>query len=212
MDTFPIAKLATLIFMMMGPIGLIPAFAGLTAGADTAQRRRIALHAFGYACVALSIAVAIGAGVLAAWGASRPALVIAAGLLLAFASLRNVLAPPRAPRAPGGSARTAKPPPPSPGIALSPIAFPSIVTPHGVGVLIVFVAYAPEASVKASILGVGLAIMALDLFATLGAQRLMRAIGLVPLTLLGAVFGVLQLALGVEMIASGIALRAAGGG
>lgn len=208
-DAFPIAKLATLTFMMMGPIGLIPTFAGLTAGADPALRRRIAFGAFGYACVALCIAVAIGAGVLAAWGASRPALVIAAGLLLALASLRNVLAPPRAP---GGPGPAAAPAPPSPGLALSPIAFPSIVTPHGVGVLIVFVAYAPEASVKASILAVGLAIMVLDLLAMLFAERLMRAIGSVPLTLLGAVFGVLQLALGVEMIASGIALRAAGGG
>jgi multiple antibiotic resistance protein len=208
-EGFPLAKLATLTFMMMGPIGLIPAFAGLTAGADAALRRRIAFGAFGYACVALCIAVAIGAGVLAAWGASRPALVIAAGLLLALASLRNVLAPARTP---GGAAPTEAPAPPSPGIALSPIAFPSIVTPHGVGVLIVFVAYAPEAAVKASILAVALAIMVLDLLAMLAAQRLMRAIGPVPLTLLGAVFGVLQLALGVEMIASGIALRAAGGG
>jgi multiple antibiotic resistance protein len=207
-DSFPIAKLASLTFMMMGPIGLIPAFAGLTAGADAALRRRIALGAFGYACVALCLAVAIGAGVLAAWGASRPALVIAAGLLLALASLRNILAPPRSP---GVSGPAAPPAPPSPAVALSPLAFPSIVTPHGVGVLIVFVAYAPEASVKGSILAVGLAIMALDLFAMLAAHRLMRAIGTVPLTVLGAVFGVLQLALGVEMIASGIALRAGGG-
>lgn len=205
---FPIAKLATLAFMMMGPIGLIPLFAGLTAGADAGLRRRIALGAFGYACVALCIAVAIGAGVLAAWGASRPALVIAAGLLLALASLRNLLAPPRAPEAAGAASA---PPPPPAGIALSPIAFPSIVTPHGVGVLIVFVAYAPELAIKLSILAVGLAIMVLDLFAMLYADRLMRAIGTVPLTILGAVFGVLQLALGVEMIASGIALRTAGG-
>lgn len=208
-DAFPIAKLASLTFMMMGPIGLIPLFAGLTASADDALRRRIAFGAFGYACVALCIAVGIGAGVLAAWGASRPALVIAAGLLLALASLRNLLA---LPRAPGAKAVSATPAPPSPAIALSPIAFPSIVTPHGVGVLIVFVAYAPEASTKASILAVGLAIMGLDLLAMRHAHVLMRAIGTVPLTILGAVFGVLQLALGVEMIASGIGLRAAGGG
>ena len=43
-DTFPIAKLATLVFMMMGPTGLIPTFAGLTARADPALRRRIALR------------------------------------------------------------------------------------------------------------------------------------------------------------------------
>jgi multiple antibiotic resistance protein len=207
-DSFPLAKLASLAFMMMGPIGLVPVFAGLTAGVDPAGCRRIAFRAFAYASVALCIAVAIGAGVLAAWGASRPALVIAAGLLLGLASLRNILAPPRA----AGTGTKTPPVPPAPGIALSPIAFPSIVTPHGVGVLIVFVAYAPEGSVKATILGVGLAIMALDLLAMLGARWLMRVVGTVPLTILGAVFGVLQLALGVEMVASGVALRAAGGG
>ena len=206
-DTFPVAKLASLTFMMMGPIGLIPAFAGLTAGADARSRRRIALRAFGYASVALTLAVGIGAGVLAAWGASRPSLVLAAGLLLALAALRNLLA---APRAPAGA--PAPPPAPDESVALSPLAFPSIVTPHGVGVLIVFVAYAPQGSVKATILAVGLAILALDLLAMLWAHRLMAWIGRVPLTILGAVFGVLQLALGIEMLASGIALRAAGGG
>ena len=103
-DSFPIAKLATLVFMMMGPIGLIPTFCALTGDAPSTMRRSIALRAFGYACVALTIAVGIGAGVLAAWGASRPALVIAAGLLLALASLRHILGAPA-----GSAARTAAP-------------------------------------------------------------------------------------------------------
>lgn len=201
-DTFPIAKLATLVFMMMGPIGLIPTFAGLTAGADPALRRRIALRAYKYACIALAIAVGIGAGVLTAWGASRPSLVAAAGLLLALTSLRHLLG-----GAHGGNA-TAAPPPADEKLALSPIAFPSIVTPHGVGVLIVFVSYAPTASIKATILGVALAIMTLNLLAMLYAQRLMQWIGVVPLTILGAVFGVLQVALGIEMVASGVSLWA----
>lgn len=204
-EAFPIAKLASLVFMMMGPIGLIPTFAGLTAGAATDQRRRIALRAFGYSCIALTLAVAIGAGVLEAWGASPPALIIAAGVLLGIASLRNLLAAPRAPAAGTGQA-------PDDAIALAPLAFPSIVTPHGVGVLIVFVAYAPGASAKASILGVALAIMALNLLTMLFADRLMKVIGRVPLTILGAVFGVLQLALGIEMFASGVSLLTATGG
>lgn len=201
-DTFPIAKLATLVFMMMGPIGLIPTFCALTGDAPAEVRRSIALRAFGYACVALAIAVGIGAGVLAAWGASRPALVIAAGLLLGLASLRHILA------SPGGSGARPDAPRPSPSLALSPLAFPSIVTPHGVGVLITFVAYAPDGAVKGQILGVALGIMTLNLLAMLFAHRIMRAIGPVPLTILGAVFGVLQVALGVEMIASGASLWA----
>ena len=205
-DGFPIAKLATLMFMMMGPIGLIPTFCALTGDATAKVRRTIALRAFGYACVALAIAVGIGAGVLAAWGASRPALVIAAGLLLGLASLRHILA------APAGAAARGAPAPATPAMARSPLAFPSIVTPHGVGVLITFVAYAPDSGIKTQILGVGLAIMLLNLLAMLSAHRIMRLIRPVPLTILGAVFGVLQVALGIEMIASGASLWSRAGG
>jgi hypothetical protein len=46
-DTFTVAKLASPTFMMSGPIGLFPAFAGLTTGADAGARRRIAHRAAG---------------------------------------------------------------------------------------------------------------------------------------------------------------------
>jgi multiple antibiotic resistance protein len=54
--------------------------------------------------------------------------------------------------------------------------------------------------------------MTLNLLTMLFADRLMRLIGRVPLTILGAVFGVLQLALGIEMLASGVALITPAGG
>lgn len=44
------------------------------------------------------------------------------------------------------------------------------------------------------------------LLAMLCSQRLMQWIGVVPLTILDAVFGVLQVALGIEMVASGASL------
>lgn len=200
-DGFPLDRLASLIFMMMGPIGLIPRFCGATAAADAVLRRKIALRAFFFAAIALAIAIAIGAGVLAGWGVSPPSLIIAAGLLLTLASLQIILVQPDA----GKNLPGAAPTPPPLSIALSPIAFPSIVTPYGVGVLIVFVAYAPEPSLKLSILGIVMLVMTLDLLTMLFADRLLRWIGIAPLTILGAVFGVLQVALGIEMIASGVA-------
>lgn len=202
---FPLGQLGTLIFMMMGPVSLIPLFAGATRAADPALRRSIALRAFGFAAIALVIAVAIGAGLLMSWGASRPALIIAAGLLLTLASLRHVLGQSH------GAAPAAEPPKAPPAsIALSPLAFPSIVTPYGVGVLIVFVAYAPDSAVKMSILGIALAIMVVNLLAMLFAHRLIQWIGTAPLTILGAVFGVLQIALGLEMVISGVMMRTSG--
>lgn len=208
-DGFPLDRLAALIFMMMGPVGLIPRFSSATAAADTVLRRKIAFKAFFFASVAVALAVAIGAGMLARWGVSPPSLIVAAGLLLTLASLQTILAP-----ADAGKHQPAAPPQPPPqppplSIALSPIAFPSIVTPYGVGVLIVFVAYAPVPSLKLSILGIVLLIMLIDLLTMLFADRLLRWTGTAPLTILGAVFGVLQVALGIEMIASGINRMAA---
>ena len=191
--------LLPLVFMMMGPIGLIPAFVGATAGQEPAAKRRIAGRAAWFAAIAVVLAVGLGAGILNAWGASPGSLVIAAGALLGLSALKNLLFRdgPKAPPAPAADP------------ALSPLAIPTIVSPYGVGVLIVFVAYLPGGAAKLAIAGVALFIIALDWLAMRHADRLMGWIGPVALTLLGAVFGVLQLALGIEMVISGIS-RAVG--
>lgn len=197
-----LGQLAGLLFTMMGPIAVMPAFAGITAGADDATCRRIALRATLYAAVAVVLAVMLGYGVLTSWGASKPALVLAAGLLLLFASVGQVL---------GG----AKPPPPPaaaprrvPGIevAVSPLAFPTIVTPHAVGVLIIFASFFPTFEAQRAIAAAALGIVLLNLFAMFAARRFVGWVGEVPLRILGAVFGVLQVALGVEFLLSGLRL------
>ena len=54
-----------------------------------------------------------------------------------------------------------------------------------------------------AVFGVAAAMLVLDALAMLAAGWFMAKIGMVPLLVLGAVFGVLQVALGVEMIANG---------
>jgi multiple antibiotic resistance protein len=185
--------LLPLVFMMMGPIGLIPAFAAATAGLEQTAKHRIAFRAWGFATTGVVLAVVLGAGILGAWGASPSSLVIAAGVLLGLAALKNLL-----------FREAAKPVAPASDPALSPLAVPTILSPYGVGVLIVFAAYIPSGTAKLAIAAVALFIIALDWLAMRYADPLMALIGSVALTLLGAVFGVLQLALGVEMIISGI--------
>lgn len=191
------ALLLPLVFMMMGPIGLIPAFVGATAGMEPVAKRRVAFRAWSFATIGVVLAVVLGAGILQAWGASPSSLVIAAGALLGLSALKNLLF--RDAAQPGGR-------PPDP--AISPLAVPTILSPYGVGVLVIFVAYLPGTAAKLAIGAVAISILALDYLAMRHADRLMSLIGPVALTLLGAVFGVLQLALGVEMIISGIARAA----
>jgi len=114
-----------------------------------------------------------------------------------ISALKGVLGSPAGP--PGNDG-------PGKDIALSPLAFPTLVTAHGVGVLIVFTAYVQDLQMKLAMVGVALGVVLVNLVAMLLAQRIMGLIGIVPLKLLGAVFGVLQLAFGVELVARGAAM------
>jgi multiple antibiotic resistance protein len=193
----PLSTLASLLFTLMGPVAVIPLFAGATAGADRALQVRIALVAYAVSLIGLAVAVFVGAGALAGWGVSPPSLIIAAGLILTLTALRGIFLSHAAPSAGGAPA-------PSLGTGFSPIAIPGLVTPMAVAILVIFVSYFPGTSEKLSIMGVAAGIMTLNLGAMLCAHWFMRVIGLAPLVVLGAVFGVLQVAMGIEMIISGV--------
>ena len=192
-----LGNLFTLLFMMMGPVGTMSTFHALTKDADSAMRRRIAVRAALYAAAAMAVAVAVGASVLRAWGASQASLIIAVGMLLLLSALGQL--PSR--QDSGGHGQVANL---SLATALSPLAFPGIVTPHAVGVLIIFTTFLTKPIQLFAILGISLGIIVLDLFSMLCARAVMSWMGTAPLRILGAVFGVLQVALGIEFIISGI--------
>ncbi len=191
--------------MLMGPIGVIPAFDRATAGRSPRERRRVAVEVAAFAIIALALAVFLGTAAMARVGTSPSSLIVAAGLILAMTALRNILAG-GAPGA-GASSQTAA----SDAIprwipALSPLAIPGLASPVVVAILVIFATSFPAAEQRVMILGVALGIMALNLLAMLVAGTIMRRIGMAPLLLLGAVFGVLQVALGIEILADGLAL------
>lgn len=203
-DMFPIGRLALLLFMLMGPIGLIPAFDRATAGRSLPERRLVALEVAVFAVLALALAVFLGTAAMARVGTTPPSLIVAAGVILVITALRNILAA----GTPGAGA-------PSPGApsdalprwmpALSPIAIPGLVSPVVVAILVIFTTSFPAPAQRFTILGVALGIMALNVLAMFSANAFMRRIGMAPLLLLGAVFGVLQVALGIEILSDGVA-------
>jgi multiple antibiotic resistance protein len=193
----PLSVLAPLLFTLMGPIAAMPLFAAATAGADRALQRRIALKAYLIALITLAIAVFVGAGVLGGWGVDRSSLIIAAGLILTITALRSIFGAGH-----GGDEKSAAAP--SEALAISPIAIPGLVTPMSVAVLVIFVSYFPAAGDKLAVMAVAAAVMTLNLGAMLGAHWFMRTVGPSPLIVLGGIFGVLQAAMGVETLISGL--------
>jgi multiple antibiotic resistance protein len=141
MPDVPLPKLFALLFMMTGPLRVVPAFAGLTAKLDAPTRHRLALRGALFAAAGVLLAVFVGAGILKSWGASREALATVTGLLLLLTALQSVIgwpAPPTPTLAPEGENL------PLSRLALAPLAFPNILPPCAVGVLMLFAAFFPD--------------------------------------------------------------------
>jgi multiple antibiotic resistance protein len=80
-----------------------------------------------------------------------------------------------------------------------PLAFPAIVTPYGIAALVVLLAFSDGLESRLMIGAAVVAIMMLNLMVMLVARRLATVLAFV-LPILGAVLGVIQVALGLRII------------
>ncbi len=194
LGSMPIGQMFTYFMVMLGPIKLLGPFVKISHGLDAPATRLLAFKGFLYACLAGLAAVALGKSTLAKWDVGLPSLLIAAGLVLLLVALKSVLAqydqqPVPSGDSPQASAKT---------LALSPLAFPVIITPYGIAAFILLDAASPPEQ-NMVILGVFLAVMGLNLLAMLFAKPIIKYFA-TALTILGAVLGVLQVSLAVQMI------------
>jgi len=80
------------------------------------------------------------------------------------------------------------------------IAFPTVVTPYGIAALIVVLTNSREVERTGAILAILLAVMVLNLLTMLYARRIMGGVTAMVLQIVGAVLGVLQVAVAIDMI------------
>ncbi len=91
-------------------------------------------------------------------------------------------------------------------LAASPVAVPGIVPPAGIAAILIFMMLAPEYAGMGLAVAVGLAIvMVLDYLVMYFIDQVMKPALMLCLTVLASVFGLVQLAVGMEMIV--VALR-----
>jgi multiple antibiotic resistance protein len=201
-------KLATInifiIFLItLGPIKIIPAFVKITQNADEDLRKNLAIRGAGLATVIILLVVMIGGNILAKWAVSLEALLLAAGILLFLASLQLVMSQ-------YGTAKSNEPPPEaSMKLLINPLIFPSILTPYGIAIALLLMIFNTRLSERPFIVPILLiVVMILNLLAMLAARPILRILTPATLQILGLVLGVMQLALGLELILSGIQLSA----
>jgi multiple antibiotic resistance protein len=195
---FPVGQLVAVMFLMLGPIKIVHPFLEVTKGADAALVNRIALRSTLVASLALLLAALIGERALSSFGIPLPVLALAGGIILFLVALRSSLEQFALPKR--RAEETAGPPSkPTLKVALTPIAFPTIVTPYGIAALIVILAFSPDVHSRLIVGAVVLAIMVSNLITMITAARLLPVLFFL-LPIVGAVLGVIQVAFGLQII------------
>ncbi len=197
MKHYPVAQIFTFLFLMLGPFKIIGPFAKITKGADAQFTHRIAWLSILFSSLALMVAAFLGESILSSYGIPLPVLALSAGIILFLVALQSVLQQftPHSEDAAG--------PAPTMNMALTPLAFPTIVTPYGIAALVVFLALSPDLQSRLTIGAVVLAIMLLNLIVMILTRHILPVLGVV-LPILGAVLGVVQVALGLQIINSSL--------
>lgn len=197
MDRF--AFIFTITFMLLGPVKLIPVFAGLTKAAEPGFKRSVAIWAVLIASGLCAFVVVAGRFLLDNYHISLAALRIAGGLVLLVAALLLTFQ----------GAQTSSPDEGQPSaaqLAASPIAVPAIVPPAGVAAILLCVLLAPQFPGSELALAICLAIMmTLDFLVMYFIDQVLKMPGLtIVLTVLGAVLVFVQVCLAIEVILGGL--------
>jgi multiple antibiotic resistance protein len=187
-----------LFFLTLGPLKAILPFARATHGTEPAFQRTVAWRSTAIATVIALVVALLAPLVLENWHVSPPAISITASIILFAQALRIVM---QAPPAPGSATPQTSPTPPSPAIAVFPLAMPAILTAPGIAAIAVIISVnkhdlAHEAIVIVILLGV----MVLNLLTLWNNETILKhgLAGILPV--IGWVLAVLQAALAVQII------------
>jgi multiple antibiotic resistance protein len=195
------AEIFSIFFITLGPLKILGPFAQRTHGLDDATVRQIAVRAFLIATISAIAGGFLGAALLANWHISIGAMVITAGLVFLLVGLRQTLEQYEPAHAPDANMPAL---PASPTAAALRLLFPIVLTPFGIAAVIVLLALSTESGRTEMIVGMVVAVMLLNLIAMLFVRRILVGATIVILQILGAVLGILQVGLAVQIILRGL--------
>jgi len=187
-------QILTILFVVFNPLKVVGLFATLTRNAEQAFCKQLAWRATLLAAIGVVITGIVGQGIWASWGIRNAFLVLAGGIIWFLVALLMVLQP-------FLPARQRDDPVSEPSLALAfkPLAFPTIVTPYGLATFLVLMVTMQTIGEQGVILGLTGAILLLNWVAMIFARPILRLLA-IPLELLSWVLGVLQVAIGLDLI------------
>jgi len=188
-----------LFFLTLGPLKAILPFARVTRGTEPAFRRTVARRAVTIATVIVIVVASLGPFVLTNWHVSPPAISITGSIILFSQALRIIMQTPSGARGSGG--RQTGPSPPSPAIAVFPLAIPAIVTAPGIAAIaVIIVLFKHDLVHNTIVIALLLGVMALNLLTLWNTETILKhgLAGVLPVV--GWVLAVLQASLAVQIM------------
>ena len=197
-------KFFVVFFVVVEPISLIPLFSGLTVGAATAFKRRMALKAVSVAAAILVLFALGGASFLELMGISLEAFRIFGGLLLFLLALEMVFARESGARTSSSEAAESRR---RADISVFSLAFPFIAGPGALATILLWfgpVHLSEQPALFGSYLVAVLLVLAIALALMLLADPLMRVIGVTGANVASRLLGVILGALAVQFVLDGL--------
>ena len=188
-----------LFFLTLGPLKAILPFARATRGTEPAFQRTVAWRAVAIATVIVLTVGLLGPLVLTRWHVLPPAISITGSIILFSQALRIIM---QTPAGMGGSGeQQASLSPPSPAIAVFPLAIPAIVTAPGIAAIAVIIVLNRHDIAHVTIdVALLLGVMALNLLMLWNTEAILKhgLAGVLPV--IGWVLAVLQASLAVQIV------------
>ena len=197
-------KFLVVFFVVVEPVSLIPLFTGLTTGATSAYKRRMALRAVSVAAAILVLFALGGASFLKLMGISLEAFRIFGGLLLFLLALEMVFARESGTRTSSSEAAESRR---RADISVFPLAFPFIAGPGALATILLWfgpVRLSEQPALFAAYLAAVLLVLVIALLLMLLADPLMRVIGVTGANVASRLLGVILGALAVQFVLDGL--------
>ena len=197
-------KFFVVFFVVVEPVSLIPLFTGLTTGATSAYKRRMALRAVSVAAAILVLFALGGASFLKLMGISLEAFRIFGGLLLFLLALEMVFARESGTRTSSNEAAESRR---RADISVFPLAFPFIAGPGALATILLWfgpIHLGEQPGMFGAYLAAVLLVLAIALVLMLLADPLMRVIGITGANVASRLLGVILGALAVQFVLDGL--------
>ncbi len=194
------------LFVVIDPPGCAPIYAGLTKGANAAQRRNMALRACAIAAAILLVFALFGVDLLAALHIELDSFRIAGGLMLFWIAWEMVFekrTQRREERAEKIAAQHANTPEVE-DVSVFPMAMPMLAGPGAIAAIMLLMQEAPGVEGSLVVLGALLSVLVLTALALVAAGPLMRLFGDRVEAVVTRLLGVLLAALAAQYVIDGL--------